>query len=537
MTSPVGPASTSVGPPPGFRGRFLHDRESLAPYAGASGPYRILPRAAAVPASTDDVVRLVRWASDSSLPLVPRGAATGMPGGNVGEGVVVDLSREFRSIGAVDPAARQIRVGPGAVAADVDRAARKHGLFLPPLPSSAERCTIGGMTANNAAGARTFKYGATRDWVRGLSVVLADGRHLELSGSTDPPVVSARSGPRSGSPPGEAAPPPPPFPDLWRQLRPRWPDLSPDWPAVRKNSSGYALDRSLPSGDPVQLLVGSEGTLGVITSVTLELAPVPASRGLLLTAAAGPEDLMELVGAAGRVGASACEFFGRRFLEIGELEEDPRVGTLARDAHALVMMEVDGTPDEVDRQIEELRSVADDLGSSSRVARSPKDRDRLWDVRHAASPVIADAAERGRVSMQFIEDSVVPPSSLVAYLDGLDEILRRAETDAVVFGHAGDANVHVNPLVNVEDPEWRARVREILESTVELVAELGGTLSGEHGDGRIRAPYLRRVWSEEAVRSFEEVKRTLDPDGVLNPGVILPVEGADPLDHLSPGHP
>lgn len=507
MTAPPRLGPRQIAPPVGFRGRFLTSEDALTPYSGAAGPYRIRPRAAAIPESEDDVIRLVRWAAADALPLIPRGAATGMPGGNVGDGIIVDLGRGFRSIDSVDPMARRVRVEPGAVAADVDRAARDHGLFLPPLPSSAERCTIGGMVANNAAGARTFKYGATRDWVESLTVILADGRRVDLPGVP------------AGGHPGHD--PPSPFLELQRSLRPRWTQLSECWPRVRKNSSGYALDRFLPSGDPVQLLVGSEGTLGLITSITLKLTPIPPSRGLVLTAARRPEDLQALVRAAERIGASACEFFGRRFLEVGRLEDDARVGSMARGAHALVMMEVDGSPEDVDGKMASLQDVAVDLDAPCRIARSSDERDRLWDVRHAASPVIARAAKTGRVSMQFIEDSVVPPPALTRYLDGLDGILESAGTDAVIFGHAGDGNVHVNPLVDVEDPGWRGRVREILERTVDLVASLGGTLAGEHGDGRVRAPYLARIWSEPAVRAFEEVKRTLDPQELLNPGTIL----------------
>jgi FAD/FMN-containing dehydrogenase len=136
--------------------------------------------------------------------------------------------------------------------------------------------------------------------------------------------------------------------------------------------------------------------------------------------------------------------------------------------------------------------------------------------------------------MQFIEDSVVPPGRLVEYLRALEGILDRENTEAVMFGHAGDGNVHVNPLVDVRTPGWRARVRRILEATVDLVAELGGTLSGEHGDGRIRAPFLERIWGPSLAAAFRQVKRSLDPAGVLNPGVVVPLPGQDPLRGLTP---
>ncbi|MFP3949324.1 MAG: FAD-binding oxidoreductase, partial [Longimicrobiales bacterium] len=210
--------------PDDFEGRFSTDDEVLESFSRASGPYRVRPRAVAAPRSVDDIQRLVRWASRRSLSLIPRGAATGMPGGNVGEGVVVDLTAGFRTMEPVDPDAQRVRVGPGTIAAEVNRAARKHGLFLPPLPSSARRCTIGGMVANNAAGVRTFKYGATRDWISSLEVILADGRRVELGADPAPALFS----------------------ELQSRLLPRWNLLSDEWPRVVKNSSGYALDRFVP---------------------------------------------------------------------------------------------------------------------------------------------------------------------------------------------------------------------------------------------------------------------------------------------------
>lgn len=503
---------TTGAPPNDFRGRFSTDPERLRSHGSAAGPFHVPPRAVATPADEEDLRALVRWAGEADRSLVPRGAATGMPGGNVGGDVAVDLSTPFRWIGPVDRDRRLVRVGSGAVAADVNRRARSENLFLPALPSSADRCTVGGMVSTNAAGARSFAYGAIHRWVHALTLVLADGRLVELT-------------------PG--APAPDPLPELLDDLRPRRATLERHWPRVAKNSSGYALDRFLSSGDAVQLLVGSEGTLGLVTGAVLRLAPEPESRGLILLPVREPDVLPELVGVAEDLGAAACEFFGRRFVEIAELDRNPRVAPVADDAYALAMVELDGAPERVAEGLRRLRTFA---GSSPTVeARAPDERSSLWDLRHAASPRIARAARRGLVSMQFIEDSVVPRERLPDYLVRLEGILRDAGTDAVIFGHAGDGNVHVNPLVDVRRPEWRARVREILDRTAELVADLGGTLSGEHGDGRVRAPYLSRIWSRAAVRAFREVKERLDPRGLLNPGVILPRPGQDPLEGLGEG--
>jgi len=471
--------------------------------------------ACARPVDEDDLSTLLSWAGHEGVSVIPRGAGTGMPGGNVGSGITLDLSASFTDIGGPSPEDRTIRVGAGAVAAHVDRAARSVGLFLPPLPSSAQRCTVGGMVANNAAGARTYKYGAIRDWVRGLEVVMADGSQYRLT--------------RENGGPGA-------FPALYRSLRDEMGPRPPSWPHVRKNSSGYALDRYMLQGDPVELVVGSEGTLAVVTSVTLGLAAIPEATALALVAVHSLDDIPAVLDATATLDASACEFFGRRFLEITSMSSHPLVGQSLSDAAAAFLIEVDGSVDVVTSSLEALRVLGHELGSPAITAVEQDEREALWEIRHAASPLIAACADHGLLSTQIIEDSVVPTESLGRYLTELDAILAKWDTDAVVFGHAGDANVHVNPLLDVNDAAWRARARGILEDAANLVAALGGTLSGEHGDGRIRAPLLERIWGGPLTRAFRTVKATLDPAGILNPGVILPLPGQDPLDGLWPEH-
>ena len=500
---------------PRLRGETLSELDSRTPYGNASGPISICPAAVAKPLDTDDVSTLLSWASSKGQAVVPRGAGTGMPGGNVGPGIALDLGAHFTDVEKVDVSTRTVRVGAGALAADVEAAARGAGLFLPPLPASAERCTVGGMVANNAAGARSFGYGAVRDWVRTLDVVMADGGQHRLARGSEGPAEFGRL--RS---------------DLEHDIgtRPR------GWPNVRKNSSGYALDRFLPGGDPVELIVGSEGTLAVVTSVTFDLAPIPEHRAVVILGLRDRHDLPMLVESIPEMGASACEFFGLRFLQIAALADHPIVGAAALDAEFVFLVEFDGTAGEVSERVVALYGLASDLGARTVSAETESARKSLWEIRHAASPLIAAAAQEGRVSTQIIEDSVVPPDVLGQYLAGLDRILEANQTDAVIFGHAGDGNVHVNPLLDVRRPSWRKSARTILNETVDLVAGLGGTLSGEHGDGRIRAPFLESIWGPTLTDCFRRTKEAIDPVGILNPGVILPRPGQDPLEGLWPQH-
>ncbi len=499
-------------PPRGFRGTFTSADSAREAHGVASGPLRIHPRAVALPRDPEDLATLVLWARTEGLPLIPRGAGTGMPGGNVGRGISVDLT-QWTTLDTTHLSDGMVRLQPGVVGDRIREEASRLGRFLPFLPSSSDRCTVGGMVANNAAGARTFGYGATREWVEALEVVTPTGEIVRLE--------------HGGAPP-----------EAFAQLRGRLADrIGPrpaPWPEVRKNASGYALDRFMPDTDPVHLLVGSEGTLGFVTLIDLRLAPEPRRRALFLFALSDLDTLVPGLRAAEEVSASACEFFGRRFLEIAGLESDPGLGGMARGAEALLLVELAGSEDEVEDAADALRRAMGPVATAVREVRSEEDRAELWGIRHAASPVIAGQAKHGLVSMQFIEDSVVPPRRLPDYLRSLRDILAEEETDAVLFGHAGDANVHVNPLIDVGRPDWRARVGRILERTADLVADLGGTLSGEHGDGRIRGAFHERVWGSELAAAFRAVKAQLDPSGIMNPGVVVPLPGQDPLEGLSP---
>ena len=487
--------------PPGFRGVYRRDGLARSLYAEGAGIARIMPQAVAVPADADDVAPLVRWAKRNGHSLVPRGSGSGMAAGAVGDGVVVDLSR-FKAIGEVDTESRCVRVGTGALRGEIDEAARAHGLQFPVDPSSGAFCTIGGMIAANAAGARTLRYGATRAWIRGLHCVFDDGTMAWIRRNEPPPTQI------------------PAVARLMQSLAQlaRFADrASLHHAEVRKESSGYAAARAMaPDGHLLDLLVGSEGTLAIFVAAEVALAPLPVATATVLASFASLEAASECAQQIREDGASACELLDRTFLEIAARGRTTGVPSLA---DAVLLIEVEG------EDAKEAASGASRMAERCRAhgattvteAVTPDAEHELWELRHAASPILAQLAPRLR-SMQFIEDGCVPATHFPSYVRGVRAALSKYATTGVIFGHAGDAHAHVNPLLDTAQSDWRERVYGLMNDVTELVARLGGTVSGEHGDGRLRTKLLPRVWSAEAMAAFANIKAAADPAGVFNFG-------------------
>jgi FAD/FMN-containing dehydrogenase len=475
-------------------------------YSEAAGIARIVPAAVAVPDDADDVVKIVRWAKERSLTLIPRGSGTSMAGGAIGPGVIVDLSR-MNTIGAVDLMSHSVWVGPGALRGEVNRAANESGFRFPVDPSSGEYCTIGGMVSTNAAGAHTLRFGATRDWVIALDCVFEDGSRATVSRLTPVPTG---------------------IPALERFQK----DVDPKivesdallHPGVAKDSSGYGVAAYAHTRKLIDLLVGSEGTLAIIVGIQLGLAPTPRTTSSVLGAFASLEDAVAGAVRARAAGAVACELLEKTFLDVASLPSIP-AGT-----QAVLLAEVEGGYDQdAETVAKKLATAFNDAGATvTKVALGAAEQHEIWELRHAASPILS-RLDPSLKSMQVIEDGAVPSAKLPDYVRGVREALDSRGFRGVIFGHAGDAHVHVNPLVDVSKPDWRSQLEGLLDDVVSLTARLGGTLAGEHGDGRLRTPLLDRVWSEQARELFALVKKAFDPSGILNPGVKVPLTGQKPL--------
>jgi FAD/FMN-containing dehydrogenase len=516
------------GPPTGFAGRFFTDVPARSAYSEGAGPFRIVPLAVAVPADRNDVSLLMRWAADSGTALVPRGAGTGIPGNNVGSGVVVDLSGFGRPLRV--SLQQTANAGAAVTCAMVNQAGAHFGFRLGPDPSSAAFCTVGGMVATNAAGARSLRAGSIRAWVRGLELVTVDGEAGWL------PRRRAERQYRHSTPTARR--------ELVEhlQVEDRMAGLQPRleaaraqvaarFPGVRKNAAGYALDAYLESGELVDLVVGSEGTLGIVTRVELQLERVPDAAGTLLVALADLDALGDVVDLLHPGGPVAIELLDRSFLDLA-----PAAGGAVplEGARAVLLVDFEArTEAEVRESLDRAERAVAPAALRTRAGVSHVERDLLWRLRHGASAALA-ALPPERRSLQIVEDGCVPVAELGRYLTGVRQAAEEAGVPIVAFGHAGDGHLHVNALVDTTIPAFERRLEQLLETVTALVVRLGGTPSGEHGDGRLRAGSLERVYGPEVVALFAAVKRTFDPPGILNPGVIVP-DGQPPLAALKVG--
>ncbi len=486
---------------------LLTDLRTRAAYAEGAGVYRVVPQAVVLPHDTAELAGVLRWATATGTPLVPRGSGSGMPGGNLGRGVIVDCSAGFGGV-EIDAARRVARAGAATTWAQVTDAARPYGLRLPPDPSSGAFATSGGMVMTNAAGPRSLRYGSVRRWVEGIEVVGVDGeiRWIRREG---------------GNGKGGA------FALDEHSLR----LIAEHFPKTRKNSSGYALDEYARSGDELDLLIGSEGTLACVTAVEWRLDPIPPDQAGVALGFRDLAALGEAVPYLVTLNPSAVELLDRTLLSF--VEDGGGVVTPGLACLLLVEFEREAAAAARGAVGDAVRGLRH-LTAHVETAVDRAGRERLWAVRRLASPALARLPETQR-SLQVVEDGCVPLERLAEYVAALRAAAARHDIPVAIFGHAGDGHVHVNALPDTTRPGWTDGLRGLYDDVTALLLQLRGTPSGEHGDGRLRAGLLPRFFGPELVALFGALKRRYDPQAILNPGVILPAADWQPLTDLKVG--
>ena len=421
-----------------------------------------LPDVAVLPESTEDVAAIVQIAAEHQVPVIPRGMASGLAAASVpfGGGIVLSLTRMNRIL-EVDEENRTALVEAGVVTVDLERAVEEVGLFYPPDPSSNEQSTIGGNIACNAGGPRCLKYGVTGDYVMGLTAVLHNGQVLRTGGK------------------------------------------------AIKNVVGYDL---------TSLFVGSEGTLGVITEALVRLVTKPKAVRTARAEFPALEDASGTVNAILAAGVVPATLEMMDETAIACIEEAMELG-LPLDVEAILIIETDGADEAtVVREIETVARVCRENGARAvSVAQTESDRDRLWRARRSVSPSLARKAPN-----KLGEDITVPRSAIPEAVRRIKEISASYGLPIVVFGHAGDGNLHPNILFDKrDDEEWR-KVEQIVAEIFQVALDLEGTLSGEHGVGTLKRPFMHQALSSVSIDVQRRIKEAFDPLGILNPGKVLP---------------
>jgi glycolate oxidase len=439
---------------------LLQGERALEEYASDATKLTYMPDAVAFPSTSDEISRILLLATERGFPVIPRGSGSGMSGGAlaVQGGLVLAMSR-FNRILAVDEENLIAKVEPGVITAQLQERVEALDLFYPPDPASLKISSIGGNVAECAGGLRAVKYGVTRDYVLGLTVVLPTGEIIKTGVETT------------------------------------------------KGVAGYDLTR---------LIVGSEGTLAVITAITLRLLPKPSARKTMVAffpdVASAAQTVSDMV--RSKVIPAILEFLDRLCLDC--VREEMKL-PIPEEAGGMLLIEVDGDEGSVERESRRVKEVCRrNQAITFEAASGPEEADRLWEARRHVSPSLYQLRPH-----KISEDIVVPRSripELVAYLGDLGQ---RYALPIPAFGHAGDGNIHVNIMFDREKPAESEKVRTVIKALFEKVIHMGGTITGEHGVGLTKAPYLEIEIPRQGLDLMARIKKAFDPKGILNPGKIF----------------
>ena len=496
-----------------LRGDVLFDNFSCGRYSTDASIYQLMPIGVAIPADEQDVKIAVQIAADQGIPVLPRGGGTSQNGQAIGEALLIDTTRNLNQVLNFDADGRTVCVQPGMVLDQLNRFLKPHGLWYPVDVSTANRATLGGMTGNNSCGARSIRYGNMVHNVRSVEALLANGTEAhfqKVNGSVDGNPDYQRIvtemlalGKREAE-----------------EIKARFPDLL-------RRVGGYNIDE-LTRDDPnmASLLVGSEGTLGFFQRIHLNLQPIPPAKVLGVCHFPTFYQAMDSTQHIVKLDPDAVELVDRTMIE---LARDiplfaPTVSRFVQgEPDALLLVEFAG--EDQDKQLSRLRQLVElmgDLGFPGAVveATDPAFQSAIWEVRKSGLNIMMSMKGDGK-PVSFIEDCAVRLEDLAEYTRRLTDIFHKYGTTGTFYAHASVGTLHVRPILNMKEENGATRMRVIVEETLEMVREYKGSHSGEHGDGLSRSEFHEPMFGRRMVENFEEVKRSIDPAGLFNPGKIV----------------
>lgn len=459
------------------------------------------------------------------IPMTARGSGTDQTGAALGSGIILAFPAHMNKILELDPKSGSVAVQPGLNYGKLQQTLHTHGRFLPPFPASAEYSTIGGAIANNAAGEKSVKYGVTSDYIRSMRVVLANGEVIETK------RLSKRElGKKLGLNSLEG--------EIYRMLDNLIEDnkelIANTKLATTKNSAGYNLvdvKKKDGSFDLTPLIIGSQGTLAIVTEAIVETESfnphtslISAAFNSIDEAAKAATELRDLPGKP-----SAIEMVDENLLSfIDRTNPNQLKGVVEKPfAKIMLLVEFDDSNTRVQKRlVKKAKKIMENYGATIRIETEPEQQEQLWKIRHAAAAV-SSYGEGGVKALPIIEDGIVPVDKLADLISGVYMIFEKYHLSVSVWGHAGDGHIHMQPFLDLGQLGDRQKIFRLIEEYHRLVLSLGGSMSGEHGDGRLRGPYLVQQFGPEIYGLFTQVKQIFDPHGTMNPGVKVGVTTDD----------
>jgi FAD/FMN-containing dehydrogenase/Fe-S oxidoreductase len=503
-----------------IEGEVRFDAVSRALYSTDASVYQIHPLGVVVAKSREDLIRIVRIGTRFRCPITLRGGGTAQAGQSIGAGLQVDTSKYYNQILELNVQERWVRVQPGIVLDELNAALRPHGLRFAPDVSTASRASIGGMMANNSSGARSFLYGKTIDHVLEQEVVLADGAVTRFRPLTASELHATMQGDTLEA-------------ECYRTVHRLSVECADEvdrrFPKVLRRVGGYNLDEFISPNRPfnlAKLMVGSEGTLGVVLEAKLNLVPLPKAKAVLVVQF---KELLEALAATPLIlkhKPSACEVMDKFILDHTYLSPNlqrARETFIEGDPGAVLCIEFyDDAKEKLPSRLDacEHDLVRNNFGYRYFHALELPEQARVWNLREAALGLSMTMKEDSK-SLSFVEDTAVAPEKLRDYIDRFMQLIAKHGTKAGVYAHASVGCLHVRPVVNMKTEAGVRKFEAIANDVADLVLEFGGALSGEHGDGLVRSPFMKKMFGPVIYDAFRTIKRTFDPEGIFNPGKIV----------------
>lgn len=489
-----------------------------------SSVFQVTPQVVIYPRSTDDIRKIARFSwqlaeRGKTVPITARGAGSDQSGGALGSGISLVFPAHMTKLLELDTKKNFARVQPGMNYRNFQDTIKTHSRFLPPYPSSVDFSTIGGAVANNASGERTVKYGSTKDFVRGLQVVLANGELIQTE------RLSKRElNRKKGLVTFEG--------EIYRQIdgliTDNWDLIQQSQKDISKNSAGYDLynvKRADGSFDLTPLFVGSQGTLGIITEIDLSIIPNNMNRTLVVAGFSNIDDANQTIPDILKLQPAAVEMVDRNLLNFIEAHYPNQLNGLLEPPfpEILFLIEFDDIGRGVQaKKAKRLTKILKKVTEDYQVTSDYDERDELWKIRHSAAAV-SSHNEGAKKGLPIIEDGVVPQEVFPKFIKSVYALFEKNGQQAAMWGHAGNANIHLQPFFDISKVGDRQKLFKLMDEYYEIISQLGGSTSGGHNDGRLRGPYLQQLYGEEMYKIFEGAKRIFDPHNVLNPGVKIGV--------------